>query len=78
MAPRHHHVITELVGCFTHRSKDAISEWIQAEVPEAGRVTNRTGMGSSGWASSSRYDTGSAMSFFVKQVCQNYPFICKQ
>lgn len=51
-----------------HRSKDAISEWIEANVPEAGKVTGRTGMGSSGWASSSRYDTDSGMAFFVKQA----------
>src|SRR5690242_20347065 len=50
------------------RAKDAIAEWIEAEVPDAGRVTNISGRGSSGWASSSRYETDSGMSFFVKQV----------
>lgn len=52
-------------GC---RAKDAIAEWIEAEVPGAGKVTNISGRGSSGWASSSRYETDSGMSFFVKQV----------
>lgn len=50
------------------RAKDAIAEWIEAEVPDAGKVTNVSGRGSSGWASSSRYETDSGMSFFIKQV----------
>jgi hypothetical protein len=50
------------------RAKDAIAEWIEAEVPDASKVTNISGRGSSGWASSSRYETDSGMSFFVKQV----------
>jgi fructosamine-3-kinase len=49
-------------------AKDAIAEWIEAEVPDAGKVTNISGRGSSGWASSSRYETDSGMSFFVKQA----------
>lgn len=34
----------------------------------AGRVTGRSGMGGSGWATAARYDTDSGMKFFVKQV----------
>lgn len=34
----------------------------------AGRVTVWRGMGGSGWATASRYDTDGGMSFFVKQV----------
>ena len=61
------HMITSVCQQLPFRS-DAIANWINENIPEAGRVTGTSSMGSSGWASSSVYTTASGQQFFVKQV----------
>lgn len=65
---RRHRAAMTLCRAAIRGADSKIVEYIENHIPGAGKVTIHQGMGSSGWATSSRFDTDGAMRFFVKQA----------